>query len=94
MTLMLGSGLRLPRRLKDATAFPITTRVVRAAPGHFGVTEPVSDGVFEIKLNFVPRFRVYYAIQGQKYFFSWAVAQRTSNKTTSTKPRRYGNATR
>ena len=32
----------------------ITTRVDRAAQGHFGVTEPVGDGVFEMKLDFGP----------------------------------------
>ncbi|KPX35260.1 Uncharacterized protein ALO70_05442 [Pseudomonas amygdali pv. eriobotryae] len=60
----------------------ITTRVDRAALGHFGVTESVGDGVFEMKLDFGPGFRVYYAIQGQKILFSWAAAQRTSSKTT------------
>ncbi|AKT28166.1 hypothetical protein JMN21_27555 [Pseudomonas syringae pv. actinidiae] len=48
----------------------ITTRVDRATLGHFGVTEPVGDGIFEMKLDFGPGFRVYYAIQCQKYFFS------------------------
>nr|WP_072434289.1 type II toxin-antitoxin system RelE/ParE family toxin [Pseudomonas sp. NFR02] len=37
----------------------ITTRVDRASLGHFGVTEPVGDGVFEMKLDFGSGFRVY-----------------------------------
>ncbi|MFA0996792.1 MULTISPECIES: type II toxin-antitoxin system RelE/ParE family toxin [Pseudomonas syringae group] len=44
-------------------------RVDRAVPGHFGVTEPMGDGVFEMKLDFGPGFRVYYAIEGQKVLF-------------------------
>lgn len=33
------------------------------------MTESVGDGVFEMKLDFGPGFRVYYAIQGQKILF-------------------------
>lgn len=47
----------------------ITTRVDRASLGHFGDVEPVGDGVFEMKINFGPGFRVYYAIQDRKIIF-------------------------
>ncbi|MDB6445185.1 type II toxin-antitoxin system RelE/ParE family toxin [Pseudomonas sp. 21TX0197] len=47
----------------------ITTRVDRASLGHFGDTEPVGDGVYEMKLNFGPGYRVYYAIQDRKVVF-------------------------
>lgn len=47
----------------------ITTRVDRAALGNFGKTEPVGDGVFEMKLDFGPGFRVYYAVEGSKIIF-------------------------
>ena len=47
----------------------ITTRVDRAALGNFGKTEPVGDGVFEMKLDFGPGFRVYYVVEGQKVIF-------------------------
>lgn len=47
----------------------ITTRVDRAAQGYFGVTQPVGDGVFEMKLDFGPGYRVYYAISGRKIIF-------------------------
>nr|WP_282706473.1 type II toxin-antitoxin system RelE/ParE family toxin [Pseudomonas syringae] len=47
----------------------ITTRVDRAALGHFGMTESVGDEVFEMKLDFGPGFRVYYTVQGQKILF-------------------------
>lgn len=47
----------------------ITSRVDRASLGYFGVTEPVGDGVFEMKLDFGPGYRVYYAIQERKIVF-------------------------
>lgn len=47
----------------------ITTRVDRAEQGHFGVTNSVGDGVFEMKLDFGPGYRIYYAIHGQKVIF-------------------------
>ncbi|PVZ42911.1 type II toxin-antitoxin system RelE/ParE family toxin [Pseudomonas sp. CC120222-01a] len=47
----------------------ITTRVDRAAQGHFGVTEPVGDGVFEMKLDFGPGYRIYYATIGRRIIF-------------------------
>lgn len=47
----------------------ITTRVDRAEQGNFGVTEPVGDGVFEMKLDFGPRYRIYYATHGRKVIF-------------------------
>ncbi|VVP50455.1 type II toxin-antitoxin system RelE/ParE family toxin [Pseudomonas fluorescens] len=47
----------------------ITSRVDRAELGHFGDTEPVGDGVFEMKLDFGPGYRIYYAIEGRKVVF-------------------------
>lgn len=47
----------------------ITTRIDRASLGHLGDTEPVGDGVFEMKLDFGPGYRIYYAIQGRKVVF-------------------------
>ncbi len=47
----------------------ITTRVDRAALGNFGDTKPVGDGVFEMRLDFGPGFRVYYVLHGEKVIF-------------------------
>lgn len=47
----------------------ITTRVDRAALGNFGDHKSVGDGVFEMRLDFGPGFRVYYAIEKQKIIF-------------------------
>ncbi|MDU9415545.1 MULTISPECIES: type II toxin-antitoxin system RelE/ParE family toxin [Pseudomonas] len=42
----------------------ITTRVERAAQGNFGDSEPVGEGVSELKFHFGPGYRVYYVISG------------------------------
>ncbi|MGB4485808.1 MAG: type II toxin-antitoxin system RelE/ParE family toxin [Pseudomonas veronii] len=47
----------------------ITTRVDRAALGHFGKVEAVGNGVSEMKIDFGPGFRVYYVVHGQKVLF-------------------------
>lgn len=53
--------------LRDARAQArITSRVDRAEQGYFGVTRSVGDGVFEMKLDFGPGYRVYYATEGQR----------------------------
>ena len=40
-----------------------------SVPWSLCVTEPVGDGVFEMKLDFGPGFRVYYAVQDRKIIF-------------------------
>lgn len=45
----------------NRTKARITSRVDRAEQGYFGGTEPVGDGVFEMKLDFGPGYRIYYA---------------------------------
>lgn len=48
--------------LRDArTQARITSRIDRAEHGYFGVTEPVGEGVSEMKLDFGPGYRIYYA---------------------------------
>lgn len=47
----------------------ITTRMDRASLGHFGDVEPVGEGIFEMKINFGPGFRVYYALQDRRIIF-------------------------
>ncbi|BAW26315.1 putative addiction module killer protein [Pseudomonas putida] len=72
----------------------ITTRVDRAAQGHFGVTEPVGDGVFEMKLDFGPGYRVYYAISGGRSFSCSEVARKTGSRRILIKPDLCGRGTR
>ena len=43
----------------------IRTRLDRVSLGNFGVVKAVSDGVCELKMDFRPGYRVYYAMSGK-----------------------------
>ena len=51
--------------LKDAKAEArIAARVARLAAGNFGDCKPLRGGVWELRIDFGPGYRVYYAISG------------------------------
>ena len=51
--------------LKDAMVRRIlATRLQRVVDGNLGQTRSVGDGVFELKIDFGPGFRVYYTRRG------------------------------
>lgn len=41
-------------------------RVGRMAGGNFGDCKPVSDGVWELRIDWGPGYRVYYAMSGKQ----------------------------
>jgi len=41
-------------------------RIRQAGLGQFGNIRPVGDGVWELKINYGPGYRVYYGIQGDE----------------------------
>ncbi|MDB5777624.1 MAG: addiction module antitoxin RelB [Herbaspirillum sp.] len=43
----------------------ILVRIDRAALGNFGDSEPVGDGVSEMRIHFGPGYRVYFAREGR-----------------------------
>lgn len=43
----------------------ILTRIDRAVLGNFGDTESVGDSVFEMRIDFGPGYRVYFAREGR-----------------------------
>ncbi len=54
------------KRLKDAkAAVAITRRIMRASDGSFGTTRSVGGGVFEMKIDLGPGYRVYYVMAGK-----------------------------
>jgi putative addiction module killer protein len=54
-------------RLKDRTAKArITMRINRMAIGAFGDCKPISDGVWELRVDHGPGYRVYYAQAGKQ----------------------------
>mgnify|MGYP001564237248 CR=1 FL=1 len=52
--------------LKDRKArFRIQARIDRVEMGHFGDVEPVGEGVLELRIDWGPGYRVYFARLGQ-----------------------------
>lgn len=49
--------------LDRATAARVTQRIVRVRRGNMGDCKPCRDGVYELRCNFGPGYRVYYAIE-------------------------------
>ena len=55
------------QHLRDVTAqIAIDRRVNRVADGNFGDHKHISDGVYELRIDMGPGFRVYYAIEGRQ----------------------------
>lgn len=44
----------------------VLVRVLRMAAGNFGECRPLSDGVWELKIDHGPGYRVYYAQAGKR----------------------------
>lgn len=56
--------------LKDTKGrFRIQARIDRAELGNFGDCEPVGEGVSEMRINFGPGYRVYFAQRGTLIVF-------------------------
>ena len=52
--------------LKDAKAEArIAARVARLAAGNFGDCKPLMDGVWELRIDWGPGYRIYYAMIGR-----------------------------
>jgi len=52
--------------LKDAKAEArIAARIARLAAGNFGDCKPLRDGVWELRIDWGPGYRVYYAMSGR-----------------------------
>jgi putative addiction module killer protein len=53
-------------KLKDARAqAKIAVRIDRVASGNFGDCKPLRDGVCELRIDWGPGYRVYYAMLGK-----------------------------
>ena len=53
--------------MKDAKAAArIAARIARLAAGNFGDCKPLRDGVWELRIDWGPGYRVYYAMSGRR----------------------------
>ncbi|MFA7402808.1 MAG: type II toxin-antitoxin system RelE/ParE family toxin [Pelobacteraceae bacterium] len=53
-------------KLRDRNAHArISARLVRVKLGNFGIIKPLGDGVIELKIDYGPGYRVYYAMSGK-----------------------------
>ena len=44
----------------------VAARLIRLNSGNFGDCKPVGDGVWELRIDWGPGYRVYYAIEGKR----------------------------
>jgi putative addiction module killer protein len=51
--------------LDAATAARVDRYVRRLEAGNFGAAKPLREGVFELRMDFGPGFRVYYGLDGK-----------------------------
>jgi len=52
-------------RLDPVTAARVDRCIRRTEAGNFGAAKALRDGVFELRLNFGPGYRVYYGLDGK-----------------------------
>jgi putative addiction module killer protein len=58
-------------RLRDArTRAKIVARIDRLSAGNFGDAKALRDGLFELRIDWGPGYRVYYATGGQGLCFA------------------------
>jgi putative addiction module killer protein len=58
----------------------VAVRLLRLQNGNFGDFKPVGSGVWELRVDWGPGYRVYYAIAGSGWFCSARVATKGRNR--------------
>jgi putative addiction module killer protein len=58
-------GEWLARLVDPRAAAKIVVRIDRLAAGNFGDCKPIRDGVWELRVDWGPGYRVYYSIAGR-----------------------------
>ena len=51
--------------LEKVTAARVSTYIRRIAAGNFGAAKALQEGVFEVRMDFGPGYRVYYGREGR-----------------------------
>jgi putative addiction module killer protein len=66
-------------RLRDTRARArIETRINRVRLGNFGDCKPVASGVYELRVDYGPGYRVYYAIVGRRVVLLLCAGDKTT----------------
>jgi len=72
--------------LGDArTEAKIATRINRLAAGNFGDCKPLGQGLWELRIDFGPGYRVYYAIVGRELVLLVSAGQKRRQAPISRK---------
>lgn len=69
----------------------IMNRISRAESGNFGDHRSVGEGVFELKIDFGPGYRVYYALDGQEIILLLLAGDKSSQSKDIEKSKFYWN---
>jgi putative addiction module killer protein len=64
-------------------------RLGRVERGNFGQCEPVGEGVFELKIDFGPGFRVYFSKVGRRCVLLLCAGDKSSQKSDIQKAKAY-----
>jgi putative addiction module killer protein len=73
--------------LDSVTAERVDRYMLRLEQGNFGAARFLCDGVFELRLDFGPGYRVYFGREGAPSSFCWAAA--ANDGRTPTLPQRW-----
>lgn len=69
--------------LKDKqTRARIAMRLIRLENGNFGDCKPVGDGVWELRIDWGPGYRIYYAIENKKVLLLCCGGDKRTQKMT------------
>jgi len=67
--------------IKDMrTQIKIDLRLARVRLGNFGDTKSVGKGVYELKIQFGPGYRIYYGLEGNKIVILLCAGDKSSQK--------------
>lgn len=67
----------------------IIVRIARAENGNFGDNRSVGGGVFELKIDFGPGYRVYYAFEGNEIILLLLGGDKSSQEVNIEKAKKY-----
>ena len=76
--------------LRDATAVArVRIRLSRLRLGLFGVVKPLGEGVVEVKIDYGPGYRVYYALSGNKVILLLIGGDKSTQRKDVSTAKRY-----